>query len=86
MNKDQIKGKMDEAVGRARREAGESVGEGLYEVEGLAQEAKGKLEEAWGNAKEAVRKANKEAAVHHESRIEVELECAAEEDKKDQSK
>lgn len=80
MNKDQVKGKIDETAGMAKRKAGELMGNTQLEVEGMAQQVKGKVENAWGNAKEAVHDANKEAAIKHETRIEVELERAAIED------
>lgn len=80
MNKDRVKGTIDEAAGLAKRKAGELMGNTQLEVEGVVQEVKGKVENAWGKAKDAVHDANKEAAVKHETRIEVELECAALED------
>ena len=55
MNKDQVKGKVDEVAGRAKRQAGEWTGDGETQVEGAAQEIKGKVQNAWGNAKEAVK-------------------------------
>ncbi len=77
MNKDRVKGAIDEAVGSAKRKAGEWAGDGELQVEGMVQQVKGKLENAWGKAKDVVDEANKEAEVKHESRIEVELECSA---------
>jgi hypothetical protein len=47
------------------------------EVEGMVQQVKGKVENAWGKAKDVVHDANQEAAIEHETRIQVELECAA---------
>jgi len=83
MNRDRIKGTMDEAAGLAKREAGESIGSTKLEVEGMVQQVKGKVENAWGKAKDAVHDANEEAQIQHETRIEVELECAAIEDDAD---
>jgi len=80
MNRDRIKGTIDEAAGLAKREAGELTGSTKLEVEGMVQQVKGKVENAWGKAKEAVHDANEEAQIKHETRIEVELECAAIED------
>lgn len=80
MNKDRVKGTIDEAAGVAKREAGELAGSTKLEVEGMVQQVKGKVENAWGKAKDAVDEANQEAAIEHETRIEVELECAAIED------
>lgn len=81
MNKDRVKGTIDEAVGSAKRRAGELADDTKLQVEGMVQEVKGKVENAWGKAKEVVDEANEEAKVEHESRIEVELECSAIEDK-----
>ncbi len=77
MNQNQVKGTIDQAVGSAKREAGEWAGDGQLQVEGMVQQVKGKVESAWGKAKEVVHEANEEAKVEHESRIKVELECAS---------
>jgi uncharacterized protein YjbJ (UPF0337 family) len=63
VNKDQVKGTMDEAVGTVKRKAGEWTGDTSLQVKGIAQQVKGKLETALGNAKEAV----------HETSIDVEV-------------
>jgi uncharacterized protein YjbJ (UPF0337 family) len=74
MNKDQVKGKVDEVAGRAKRQAGEWTGDGETQVEGAAQEIKGKVQNAWGNAKEAVNDKVDEAKARHEVKKEVERE------------
>jgi len=81
MNKDRIKGAIDEAAGSAKREAGEWAGDGELQIEGMVQQVKGKLENAWGKAKDVVDEANHEAEVKHESRIEVAIEQAEIEDR-----
>ena len=86
MNKDQIKGARDESQGSAKRKAGEVAGLGELELEGIAQQVKGKLESALGIAEDVIQKANKEAEINHESRIEVEMECSAIESKEDTAK
>ena len=80
MNSDRIKGTIDEAAGTAKRKVGDLTGNTQLEIEGALQQVKGKVENAWGKAKDAVEDANQEAAVKHETRIDVELECAAIED------
>ena len=80
MNRDRVKGTIDEAAGLAKRKLGEEMGSTQLEVEGMVQQVKGKVENAWGKTKDAVHDANQEAAIKHETRIEVELECAAIED------
>ena len=81
MNKERVKGAIDESLGSAKREAGELAGLGDLQLEGIAQQVKGKLESAWGKAEDVVHEANNEAEVNHESRIEVEMECSAVESK-----
>lgn len=59
MNKDNIKGTVDDAVGRAKRQAGEWTGDTKTQVDGAAQQVKGKVEKAWGNVKDAAHDADK---------------------------
>ena len=61
MDKDRVKGAINEVAGRARRQAGEWTGDTNAQVEGLAQEVKGKAQKAWGNVKDAAREAKDEA-------------------------
>jgi len=58
MDKDRVKGTIDELLGRAKQKAGQLTGESALQVEGILQETKGNLENAWGKAKDAVREAN----------------------------
>jgi uncharacterized protein YjbJ (UPF0337 family) len=55
MDKDRIKGKVDEAAGRAKRQVGEWTGDEQSQGEGAMQEIKGRAENAWGNVKDGVR-------------------------------
>lgn len=55
MNKDNVKGTIDDAAGRAKRQVGEWTGDTQSQVEGAAQQVKGKAEKAWGNIKDAAR-------------------------------
>ncbi len=61
MNKNQVKGTMDEVVGSARQKAGKLTDNTPLQVKGMAQQVKGKLENVLGNAQDAVGKANREA-------------------------
>ena len=54
MNSDKVKGAVDDAVGRAKRQAGEWTGDVKTQVEGAGQQIKGKAEKAVGNIKDAV--------------------------------
>lgn len=55
MDKDRIKGTLDDAAGRAKRQVGEWTGDTGTQVDGAAQQVKGKAEKAWGNVKDAAR-------------------------------
>lgn len=57
MDKDRVKGAIDDAAGRAKRQVGEWTGDTGTQVEGAAQQVKGKAEKAWGNLKDAARDA-----------------------------
>lgn len=57
MDKDRVKGTIDDAAGRAKRQVGEWTGDTQTQVEGATQQVKGKAEKAWGNVKDAARDA-----------------------------
>ncbi len=66
MDKDRIKGTVDDVAGRAKRQVGEWTGDTNAQVEGAAQQIKGKAEKAWGNVKDAARDAKADAERAHE--------------------
>ena len=66
MDKDRVKGAIDDAAGRAKRQIGEWTGDTGAQVEGAAQQVKGKTEKAWGNVKDAARDAKKDADRNNE--------------------
>jgi uncharacterized protein YjbJ (UPF0337 family) len=55
MDKDRVKGTVDDVAGRAKRQVGEWTGDTNAQVEGAAQQIKGKVEKAWGNVKDTAR-------------------------------
>jgi uncharacterized protein YjbJ (UPF0337 family) len=55
MDKDRVKGTVDDVAGRVKRQVGEWTGDTNAQVEGAAQQVKGKAEKAWGNVKDAAR-------------------------------
>ena len=57
MDKDRVKGTIDDAAGRAKRQVGEWTGDTQTQAEGATQQVKGKVEKAWGNVKDAARNA-----------------------------
>ena len=61
MDKDRVKGTVDDAAGRVKRQVGEWTGNTNAQVEGAAQQVKGKTEKAWGNVKDAAREAEKKS-------------------------
>jgi uncharacterized protein YjbJ (UPF0337 family) len=61
MNKDTVKGTVDDAAGRAKRQVGEWTGDSKTQAEGAAQQIKGKAEKAWGNVKDAAHDATDKA-------------------------
>ncbi len=61
MDKDRVKGAINDAAGRAKRQVGEWTGDTKAQVEGAAQQVKGKAQKAWGNVKDAARDANESA-------------------------
>ena len=69
MNKDRVKGTIDEVAGSAKRTAGALTGNTKLEVEGMVQQAKGKVENAWGKTKDAVRDAVEGSEVHLDTHV-----------------
>jgi uncharacterized protein YjbJ (UPF0337 family) len=71
VNKDRLKGTVDEVVGSAKRKAGELTGDTKLQVEGMAQQVKGKVETAWGKTKDVVRDAVENTQVRVDTHIKV---------------
>jgi uncharacterized protein YjbJ (UPF0337 family) len=61
MDKERVKGAINDAAGRAKRQVGEWTGDANAQVEGSLQQAKGKAQKAWGNIKDAAHDVSKEA-------------------------
>ena len=51
MNKDQIKGRVEEAKGKVKEVAGKVVGNKSLEAEGDANQVAGKVQKTYGDAK-----------------------------------
>jgi uncharacterized protein YjbJ (UPF0337 family) len=73
VNKDRVKGMMDEVAGSAKRKAGELTDNPKLRAEGMAQQVKGKAEGTWGMAKEAVRDAVEGTEVHLDAHMKLGL-------------
>jgi uncharacterized protein YjbJ (UPF0337 family) len=59
MNKEQVSGKIDQAVGKVKQSVGKAVGDENLANKGLLDQAKGAVKETWGDAKDAAKQ------VHH---------------------
>jgi uncharacterized protein YjbJ (UPF0337 family) len=57
MDKDRIKGKVEDIAGRVKRQTGEWTGDEKTQAEGLMDQAKGKARNAMGKVKDAARDA-----------------------------
>jgi len=61
MNKDQVKGRVEQNTGKVKEVAGKLVGNDRLRTEGMAEQLKGKVQAGYGdakeNAKDKVRKA-----------------------------
>jgi uncharacterized protein YjbJ (UPF0337 family) len=66
MDKDRVKGTVNDAAGRAKRQVGEWTGNTETQVEGAAQQVKGKAQKAWGTVKDAARDTKTDVEVKHE--------------------
>ena len=51
MNRDQVKGRVKEAAGKATKNAGRAVGSAKMEVKGLAREIGGKVQKTVGDSR-----------------------------------
>ena len=60
MDKDRIKGKMEDMAGRAERQVGEWTGDKKTQAEGAKHQIKGKARNAVGQVKDAARDAMKD--------------------------
>lgn len=57
MNKDQVKGRVDQAIGQAKELAGRVVGNEHLAAEGLGEQIKGKTQAVLGDTKENLKDA-----------------------------
>ncbi len=72
MNKDRVKGKVDEIVGSATRQFGNVTGDSSTEIKGAVQQIKGKVETAVGNLKQAAHDAQVKSTAPRETDAEAE--------------
>jgi len=67
MDKQRVKGAIDNVVGGAKRHVGNLTGDTRTQVEGVAQQIKGKVETAVGKVKDAARDARDNAAAQYQT-------------------
>ncbi|HZR45398.1 MAG TPA: CsbD family protein [Candidatus Manganitrophaceae bacterium] len=61
MNKDQIKGRVKEAVGNIKENAGKALGDKKLQGKGMAEKTAGKVQAGYGDVKDKAEKKIKEA-------------------------
>ncbi len=83
MDKDRVKGTIDDAAGRAKRQVGEWTGDTGAQVEGATQQVKGKVEKAWGNVKDAARDAGNRSGRDRDVVVERDTESSRDRDTDD---
>jgi uncharacterized protein YjbJ (UPF0337 family) len=66
MDKDRVKGAVNDAAGRVKRQVGEWTGDANAQVEGSMQQVKGKAQKAWGEVKDAARGASENIHRDHD--------------------
>lgn len=59
MNKDQVKGSLKDAAGKAQQKIGQAVGSTEQQAKGLARQVEGKAQKSLGDVKEAVKDSRK---------------------------
>lgn len=57
MNKDQVKGRVEQAKGMVKEVTGKVIGNDRLETEGKIDQAKGKVQSGYGDAKERTKDA-----------------------------
>jgi uncharacterized protein YjbJ (UPF0337 family) len=67
MDKERVKGAIDQVLGIAKREAGNVIGDVRTQAEGTGLEIKGEFETAAGKLKDAARDARDKATASHKT-------------------
>ncbi|MGA2888858.1 MAG: CsbD family protein [Terracidiphilus sp.] len=70
MDKDRVKGTIDDTAGRIKRQVGEWTGDSEAQVEGVAQQVKGKAEKIVGKIKDAARESKGKTDGHADKTLE----------------
>ena len=76
MNKDQVKGRVEQAKGTVKEQAGKAVGNPNLRDEGTVDKAAGKAQETYGDAKEKIKDAVDKALTARTGRADAETTAA----------
>jgi uncharacterized protein YjbJ (UPF0337 family) len=68
MNKDELKGKLKQAKGKVKEEAGELIDDPELQGKGIAEQASGRVQEGFGAAKRKVSEAVEDVADEDEDK------------------
>jgi uncharacterized protein YjbJ (UPF0337 family) len=79
MNKDELKGKLENLKGRAKEAFGAATGNKRTEAEGMAERGKGAVQEKYGEAKDELEKERRRAGAAIEPEAESDVESSEEE-------
>jgi uncharacterized protein YjbJ (UPF0337 family) len=74
MDKDQVAGKFDQTIGKAKEKLGDAVGNQKLANQGVADQVKGAAKETWGNVKDAAQTAHDRHAAETEDSASVNRE------------
>ena len=69
VDKDRLKGAINEVAGRAKRQVGEWTGDTKTQVDGAAQQVKGKVEKMVGTMKDEVKDDSREREIEERERL-----------------
>jgi len=76
VNKDQIKGIIDEVTGTVKRNVGELTDNPKLQVEGMVQQTMGKVQNTWGKAKGAAHDSIEDTKARRNARLNLESKNA----------
>lgn len=74
MDKDQVAGKFDQTIGKAKEKLGDATGNQKLANKGVADQVKGAAKETWGNVKDAARTTRDQHAAETEDSASVNRE------------
>jgi uncharacterized protein YjbJ (UPF0337 family) len=79
MNKDELKGKLENLKGRAKEAFGAATGSKRTEAEGMAERGKGAVQEKYGEVKDELERERRKAGAESDPETESDIESSEEE-------